>query len=134
MQQPAPLKLCWQAINNINDFKKYLPLVKCMCNPALEKRHWVEMSLICNFDLTPNAGTSLRKIISFNLMNDIEKYEAISISANRELGLQQKLSRMMEQWNEISFEISVDNKFGTNVFSNLNEIQLLLEDRSFCSN
>ncbi|XP_076235073.1 dynein axonemal heavy chain 7 [Calliopsis andreniformis] len=128
MQQPAPLTLCWQAINNINDFKRYLPLVICMCNPALQKRHWTEMSLICNFDLTPNAGTSLRKIIALNLMNDIEKYEAISISANRELKLQQKLSRMIEQWDEISFEINVDSKFGMNVFSNLNEIELLLED------
>ncbi|XP_046144744.1 dynein axonemal heavy chain 12-like isoform X3 [Osmia bicornis bicornis] len=73
MQQPAPLKLCWQALNDINDFKKYLPLVKCVCNPALRKRHWIEMSEICNFDLTPNAGTSLRKIIQFNLMDDIEK-------------------------------------------------------------
>ncbi|CAK9808069.1 Dynein axonemal heavy chain 7 [Anthophora plagiata] len=46
MQQPTPLKLCWQALNDINDFKKYLPLVICMCNPALQKRHWIEMSAI----------------------------------------------------------------------------------------
>nr|XP_031831701.1 dynein heavy chain 3, axonemal-like [Nomia melanderi] len=46
MQQPAPLKLSWQALNNINDFKKYLPLIVCMCNPALQKSHWLEMSAI----------------------------------------------------------------------------------------
>ncbi|XP_046144739.1 dynein axonemal heavy chain 12-like isoform X1 [Osmia bicornis bicornis] len=128
MQQPAPLKLCWQALNDINDFKKYLPLVKCVCNPALRKRHWIEMSEICNFDLTPNAGTSLRKIIQFNLMDDIEKYEAISTGANKELNLQQKLLKMIQEWDDISFEIKYNEKSGINEFSNLNTIELLLEN------
>ncbi|XP_026667107.1 dynein heavy chain 12, axonemal-like [Ceratina calcarata] len=128
MQQPTPLKLCWQALNDINEFKRYLPLVTCMCNPALQKRHWVEMSEICNFDLTPNAGTSLRKIISFNLMDDIEKYKSISIGANRESELRQKLSNMIKEWDRISFDISFDHQTGMNVFSSSNDIELLLED------
>lgn len=128
MQQPAPLKLCWQALNSINDFKHYLPLIICMCNPALQKRHWIEMSAICKFNLMPNAGTSLRKIISYNLMNDIEKYKAISISANKELEMQEKLMKMIKEWNKISFEISFDKQTGINIFSNLNDIELLLED------
>ncbi|CAK9814005.1 Dynein axonemal heavy chain 7 [Anthophora quadrimaculata] len=127
MQQPTPLKLCWQALNDINDFKKYLPLVICMCNPALQKRHWIEMSAICKFDLTPNAGTSLRKIISFNLMTDIEKYEAISVGANRELELQQRLMKMIKEWDQISFTISFDEKTDMDVFSNSSNIELLLE-------
>jgi hypothetical protein len=31
------------------------------------------MSTIASFDLTPNAGTTFRKIIDMNLMKDIEK-------------------------------------------------------------
>ncbi|XP_076762246.1 dynein axonemal heavy chain 7 [Xylocopa sonorina] len=127
LQQPAPLKLCWQALNEITNFKQYLPLVTCMCNPALEKRHWVEMSMICNFDLTPNAGTNLRKLISFNLMNDIEKYSAISIGANKELELHKKLSDMIKEWDKISFEISFDKQTGMNIFSNLEDIESMLE-------
>ncbi|XP_068982290.1 dynein axonemal heavy chain 7-like isoform X4 [Bombus flavifrons] len=128
MQQPAPLKLCWQALNSINNFKQYLPLVTCMCNSALQKRHWMEMSAICKFNLTPNAGTSLRKIISYNLMSDIEKYKAISLSANRELKMQQKLLKMIKEWDKISFEISLDKQTEMNVFSNMDDIELLLED------
>lgn len=75
MQQPAPLKLCWQALNDVNAFKTYLPLAVCMCNPALEVRHWQEMSAICGFDLTPNAGTTLRKMIDMNLMDNIDRYK-----------------------------------------------------------
>lgn len=44
----------------------------CFCNSALRQRHWDEMSEVAGFDLTPNAGTTLRKIIKMNLMADIE--------------------------------------------------------------
>lgn len=39
-----------------------MTIMRIMCNDALEKRHWKEMSLIAGFDLTPNAGTSLKKL------------------------------------------------------------------------
>lgn len=60
MQQPAPLKLCFQVIQHVKDFKQFIRLVNCMCNTALAKRHWNEMSVIYGSDITPNAGTTLR--------------------------------------------------------------------------
>ena len=44
-----------------------------MCNPALTKRHWDEMSEIAGLDLTPDAGTTLRKIVNLNLEKYLEK-------------------------------------------------------------
>ncbi|KAL6447918.1 hypothetical protein ACFW04_000175 [Cataglyphis niger] len=126
MQQPAPLKLCWQALNKINEFKVYLPLAICMCNPALCARHWKEMSAICNFDLTPNAGTTLKKMIDMNLMDNIDKYEAISLGAYKELRLQQELAKMIEEWEPISFEMSTDAAFGAVTFKYIDDIEALL--------
>ncbi|EFN74153.1 Dynein heavy chain 7, axonemal [Camponotus floridanus] len=125
MQQPAPLKLCWQTLKNINEFKVYLPLAICMCNPALCARHWKEMSAICNFDLTPNAGTTLKKMIDMNLMDNIDKYEAISLGANKELYLQQELAEMIEKWEPISFEMSTDES-GAITFKHIDDIEVLL--------
>lgn len=126
MQQPAPLKLCWQALNNVNEFKIYLPLANCMCNPALCIRHWKEMSAICDFDLTPNAGTTLKKMIDMNLMDNIDKYEAISLGANKELRLQQELAEMIEEWEPISFEMSTDAESGAVTFKHIDDIEALL--------
>ncbi|XP_072767052.1 dynein axonemal heavy chain 7 [Anoplolepis gracilipes] len=126
MQQPAPLKLCWQTLNDINKFKVYLPLATCMCNPALCVRHWKEMSMICNFDLTPNAGTTLKKMIDMNLMDNIDKYEAISLGANKELRLQQELAEMIEEWEPISFEMSTDAVSGAVTFKHIDDIEALL--------
>ena len=60
--------------------QQYVPLATCFCNPALRQRHWDEMSEIAGFDLTPNAGTTLRKIINMNLMDDLLKYQKIYFS------------------------------------------------------
>ncbi|EFN82623.1 Dynein heavy chain 7, axonemal [Harpegnathos saltator] len=129
MQQPAPLKLAWQALNNVNEFKVYLPLAVCMCNPALELRHWREMSAICNFDLTPNAGTSLKKMIDMNLMDNIDKYKAISLGANKELHLQQELAEMIREWQPVSFEMTSDARSGTVVFKHVDDIETLLREQ-----
>ncbi|XP_053593840.1 dynein axonemal heavy chain 7-like [Microplitis demolitor] len=127
MQQPAPLKLCFQALEHVKEFKQYVPLVNCMCNPALARRHWTEMSSIYGEDFTPNAGTTLRKIIALDLMKDIDKYQVISISANKELSLQKQLEMMTCEWDGISFVIESDanNKL---IFVNYQEIQIRLEE------
>lgn len=38
-----------------------------MCNPDLTPRHWEEMSELAGFDLTPNASTTLSKIIELHI-------------------------------------------------------------------
>lgn len=128
MQQPAPLKLCWQALNNVNEFKVYVPLAVCMCNPALNARHWKEMSAICDFDLTPNAGTTLRKMIDMNLMDNIDKYQAISLGANKELRLQRELAEIIKEWEPISFEMSSDAESGMVSFKCADDIETLLSE------
>lgn len=38
-----------------------------MCNSALTEKHWEDMSDLVGYDLTPNAGTTLSKIIDLHL-------------------------------------------------------------------
>lgn len=78
MQQPAPLKLCWQVLKDMNNFLNFVPLAICFCNPALRKRHWDEMSSVSGENLLPNAGTTLKKFIELDLMNHIEIFQVIN--------------------------------------------------------
>lgn len=75
MQQPAPVKLCWQALQDIRSFMNFVPLAICFCNSALRKRHWDEMSAVSGQELFPNAGTTLDKIIQLDLMSHIEMFQ-----------------------------------------------------------
>ncbi|XP_018405846.1 PREDICTED: dynein heavy chain 7, axonemal-like [Cyphomyrmex costatus] len=73
-QQPAPLKLCHQLMENVKWFQQYVPLLSVFRNSAMQQMHWDNMSVIVGYDLTPDAGTTLRKIINLNLMEDLEKF------------------------------------------------------------
>lgn len=52
----------------------YLPLLSIFRNPAMRQLHWDNISAITKFDVTPTAGTTFKKIINMNLMEDLEKY------------------------------------------------------------
>ena len=42
-------------------------MVSILCNPGIRARHWEQMSEIVNYDLTPNSGSTLRKVLKQNL-------------------------------------------------------------------
>ncbi|EGI69185.1 hypothetical protein G5I_02099 [Acromyrmex echinatior] len=64
---------------------QYVPLLSVFRNSAMRQIHWDNMSVIAEYDVTPDAGTTLRKIISLNLdlendelMMDLENLLAVS--------------------------------------------------------
>uniref|UniRef100_A0AAG5DIC0 Dynein heavy chain linker domain-containing protein n=1 Tax=Anopheles atroparvus TaxID=41427 RepID=A0AAG5DIC0_ANOAO len=127
-KHPCPLKLCARMSQSIKDFHLGVYVVKIMCNSALKDRHWDEMSEIAGFDLTPDAGTTLRKIINYKLEKDLDKFEIISIGANKELALQQSLQAMIAEWENIVFKLSAFKDTGINILTGLDEIQAVLDD------
>ncbi|XP_055844482.1 dynein axonemal heavy chain 12 [Episyrphus balteatus] len=127
-QHPVPLKLCAKMINWIKDFRLGVFMVNIMCNPALRKRHWTEMSQIADFDITPDAGTTLRKLINYKLDAKLDSFEIISVSANKELQLQNNLFSMMKEWDTINFPTGPYKETNVQILSNLDDIQALLDD------
>ena len=74
---PPPLKICALTILQIKNFQRNVPIITCLCNPGLRKRHWKDMSNIIGFDITPNSGSSLRKMLCLGLekfMNDLVSF------------------------------------------------------------
>lgn len=127
-QQPAPVQLCFNLLENVKWFKKYVPLASCFCNPALRQRHWDDMSKIAGFDLTPDAGTTLRKIINQDLMKDLDKYETISVGASKELALHELLQKLIQDWDNVLFNTVPYKDSGVSILTQLDDIQSLLED------
>ncbi|XP_055621192.1 dynein axonemal heavy chain 12 [Toxorhynchites rutilus septentrionalis] len=127
-KHPCPLKLCARMAQSIKDFHLGVYIVNIMCNPALKDRHWDEMSEIAGFDLTPDAGTTLRKFINYQLEKDLDKFEIISIGANKELQLQQNLAAMIKEWETIEFKLNPFKDTNINILSGLDEIQSVLDD------
>ncbi|KAJ3639667.1 hypothetical protein Zmor_003011 [Zophobas morio] len=123
---PAPLKLCSKAIKLIQDFEPSLAVIKIMCNEALMKRHWQKMSKVAGFDITPNAGTTLRKIIQIDLKPDIDKYELISFSATKERELLENLEQMLREWADVNFKI--EDRKDIKIIIQLEDIEVVADD------
>nr|XP_012154186.1 PREDICTED: dynein heavy chain 12, axonemal isoform X1 [Megachile rotundata] len=128
-QQPAPLNLCYQLIEDVKWFKYYIPLLTVFRNPALRQAHWDDMSVIAGFDLTPDAGTTFRKIMNMNLMEDLEKYEMISTSATKQLMLEELLAKLISEWDGVIFSTVPYKDSGVNILTQLDDIQGLLEEQ-----
>lgn len=125
---PAPLKLCAKVIQELKEFRPNLTLMQIMCNKALLQRHWDEMSLIVGFDMTPNAGTTLRKIADMNLGPNIDNLEIISSGAGKELALLTSLNKMMYEWNDILFKTGTFKETGIVILTQLDDVQAVLDD------
>ena len=54
-----------------------------MCNKGMRARHWSKMSELMGFDITPNAGTTLRKVLKLDIAPHMEMFEGISAAATK---------------------------------------------------
>lgn len=79
---------------------------------------------VLGFDLTPDCGTSLRKITKYGIDHLLPSFEIISIGANKELKLQMDLADMMKQWETMEFPITLYKDTNINILGNIEDIQV----------
>ncbi|KAM9098063.1 dynein heavy chain 12, axonemal isoform X1 [Sarcophilus harrisii] len=121
--------MCNAVMEQIKSFKENIPTVSILCNPGLRARHWKEMSEIAGFDLTPDSGTTLRKVLKLNLEPFLDKFEVISAGASKEFSLEKAMHTMIDTWDDITFHISPYRETGVSILSAVDEIQAILDDQ-----
>ncbi|XP_071745459.1 dynein axonemal heavy chain 12 [Lepeophtheirus salmonis] len=129
MNLPPPLRISALTIIQIKSFQKNIQLITCLCNPGLRKRHWIRMGSIIGFDITPNSGSSLRKMLCLNLEQYMPELEKISNMATREHGLELTLANMKTEWESNNLEL-MSNDRGHKILSNFESIQELIDDHT----
>ncbi|XP_037760095.1 dynein axonemal heavy chain 12 isoform X2 [Chelonia mydas] len=121
--------MCSSIMGQIKDFKENIPTVTILCNPGIRTRHWQQMSDIIGYDLTPDSGTTLRKVLKQNLAPYLEQFETISVGASKEFSLEKAMHAMMEIWESVSFHTSIYRETGVSILSAVDEIQTILDDQ-----
>uniref|UniRef100_A0A8B9LHE3 Dynein axonemal heavy chain 12 n=1 Tax=Astyanax mexicanus TaxID=7994 RepID=A0A8B9LHE3_ASTMX len=96
---------------------------------CIRARHWEQMSEIVNHDLTPNSGTTLRKVLKQNLSAYMEHFETISAAASKEFSLEKAMQNMVETWDIISFSHHAHRESGVSILTAVDEIQTMLDDQ-----
>uniref|UniRef100_A0A3Q1IX48 Dynein axonemal heavy chain 2 n=1 Tax=Anabas testudineus TaxID=64144 RepID=A0A3Q1IX48_ANATE len=93
--------------NKIDQFKRIIPLIADMRNPAMRDRHWKQIckDLQCSFDHT-SAEFTLEKMISLGLDRFADKICDISGAASKELSIEQGLESITKTWEETFLDIA----------------------------
>jgi len=128
-KKDAILDVCETIMNDVKKFKVHIPLISIMCNPGIRSRHWVKMSELYGEDLTPDAGTTLRKMLKKNLETFMEDFENISGGASKEFSLEKALQRMQEEWSGVEFGTTAYRDTGVSILAALDDIQTMLDDQ-----
>lgn len=122
------LDLCGAMCDKVKAFRKNIPFISTLCNPGLRSRHWDAMSEIAGQDLTPDAGTTLRKMLKLGLDPYMEQFEVISAGATKEYSLEKAMLKMQEEWEVVNFGTIEYRDSGIHILSSVDDIQTILDD------
>ncbi|XP_054991966.1 LOW QUALITY PROTEIN: dynein axonemal heavy chain 12 [Sorex araneus] len=123
------ITMCSTVMEQIKTFKEYIPTVTILCNPGMRGRHWKQISEIVGYDLTPDSGTTLKKVLKLNLTPYLDRFEVISAGASKEFSLEKAMNNMIATWDEIAFNINLYRDTGVYILSSVDEIQAILDDQ-----
>ncbi|KAL8592235.1 hypothetical protein ACOMHN_030910 [Nucella lapillus] len=115
-------------MGDVKHFKERVPLIGIMCNPGLRERHWKQMSEISKFDITPDTGTTLRKVLKMELEPFLDQFEVVSGAATKEYSLEKATLKMQGEWDGVLLALSLYRDSGTSILCSVDEIQALLDD------
>ncbi|XP_061837093.1 dynein axonemal heavy chain 12-like [Nerophis lumbriciformis] len=125
----STIVLCSTVLEQIKDFREYIPLVSVLCNWGLRDRHWQQMSDKVGYDLTPHSGTTLRKVLRQNLAPYLEEFESVSAAASKEFSMEKALENMVTAWDGVSLQHQPYRDTGVSIIAALDEIQAMLDDQ-----
>ncbi|PIO38637.1 hypothetical protein AB205_0076840, partial [Aquarana catesbeiana] len=123
----------WEVVETsrmrIDQFKRTLPLIVDLRNPALRERHWtqVKQEIQRPFDQTGDDFT-LEKIVELGLDHHVEKINEISTAATKELSIEQALENITRTWEDTKLDIVSYKDKGHYRLRGTDEVFQALED------
>ncbi|XP_039605580.1 dynein heavy chain 2, axonemal [Polypterus senegalus] len=115
--------------SKIDQFKRTMPLISDLRNPAMRERHWnqIKHEVQRPFDQTSSDFT-LEKIVALGLEQHSEKINEISGAASKELSIEQSLEAIAKTWQSIILEIAPYKDKGHHRLKGTDDVFQALED------
>uniref|UniRef100_A0A2K5ICV1 Dynein axonemal heavy chain 2 n=1 Tax=Colobus angolensis palliatus TaxID=336983 RepID=A0A2K5ICV1_COLAP len=115
--------------SKIEQFKRTMPLISDLRNPALRERHWdqVRDEIQREFDQESESFT-LEQIVALGMDQHVEKIGEISASATKELAIEVALQNIAKTWDVTQLDIVPYKDKGHHRLRGTEEIFQALED------
>uniref|UniRef100_A0A8C5L4X8 Dynein axonemal heavy chain 2 n=1 Tax=Jaculus jaculus TaxID=51337 RepID=A0A8C5L4X8_JACJA len=123
----------WEIIettrSKIEQFKRTMPLISDLRNPALRQRHWdqVKDEIQREFDQESESFT-LEQIVQLGMDQHVEKIGEISASATKELAIEVGLQNIARTWDVTQLDIVPYKDKGHHRLRGTEEVFQALED------
>jgi dynein heavy chain len=113
-----------------DDFRKNVPLIRCLASKALETRHWRAISKKINRPLDPQEeDVTLKDLLDSGLLSLFDDIEEIASTAEKEFSLKKALANMRKEWDTVKFDVHAYKETGTYVLRGTDDINQLLDDQ-----
>ena len=111
----------WEVAENVKgrveQFKRTMPLIQDLKNPALRPRHWVQLKAEVGKEFDHEGDDfTLEKIIDLGLDQYSTSIGEISGAASKELSIEQAIKAISSTWEAMELDISPYKDRGTPSF------------------
>ncbi|KAL6609170.1 dynein heavy chain and region D6 of dynein motor-domain-containing protein [Neocallimastix sp. 'constans'] len=122
------LKIATKIKDEIEDFKKYMPLIQSLRNPGVNARHWEEISKELNMKIEITDKTTLQNLLDYNLLDKLPEITKVCDIASKEYAIQEALEKMKNEWQDQNLDILPYKDTGTFIVHISEETLRLLDD------
>ena len=113
----------------IEQFKRLMPLIQDLKNPALRPRHWKQLVAEVGKPFDPESDSfNLGQMIELGLDQFGESVSNISAAASKELSIEESLQSITDTWEATKMEIVPYKDRGHYILRGTDEIYQTLED------
>eukprot|EP00931_Biecheleriopsis_adriatica_P056393 TRINITY_DN33417_c0_g1_i2.p1 TRINITY_DN33417_c0_g1~~TRINITY_DN33417_c0_g1_i2.p1 ORF type:complete len:3028 (-),score=718.43 TRINITY_DN33417_c0_g1_i2:3957-13040(-) len=124
---PNPQNVAREMQQAVKAFKKNMPVISGLCQPAIKLTHFLQLFEEMDVDVDMEDGLTLNMLLEVNVLDHIDKVDAISTSAQKQHGLTVALAGMKEEWKTMEFGL-FEHKSGTYLLKGSDDVQALLDD------
>eukprot|EP00899_Mesostigma_viride_P014884 jgi/Mesvir1/23397/Mv21091-RA.2 len=102
----------WHSLKDkVDAFKKTMPLVTDLRNPAMRPRHWDSLMEAIGERFDPTGPDfTLAKVTELHLENFADQIGELSVNASKELAIEQALASVKETWQTMELDMGIYNE------------------------
>jgi len=129
-ENPAILKIAEQVKEEVEKFKRFVPLALALRTEGMKDRHWDEISKFSGFEVRPKEGFTMTTVINMNLIDNIAEIEKTAEKAAKEYAIEMNLFNMKKAWEKVEFKLIAWKTSGTSIVSQISfeEINVIIDE------
>lgn len=124
-----PGNVAKKLVSELELLQDSLPLLRAVCNPALEERHWREIYNVLGFSLERDHALTLQKLLDMDFASFLSEICEISETATKEREVEAGLDAQLQEWEAgvLHFEESATTGTASVSSRSFEEVQALLD-------